>query len=106
MRAESFGRRSVQAVAVLFQGQLCHDREIAQLFGRDNGGLDLPQIRKGLQAEQIYAAFHQGRDLLGEDPPRFLHGQLSVRLEADSERPDRPAHVGRSLCDSLRNLDA
>ena len=106
VRAESFGRGSVQAVAVFLQGQLRHDREVAQLFGRENGGLDLPQIRKGLQAEQIHAAFHQGRDLLGENPPGFFHSQLSVRLEADSERPDRSAHIGRALCDLLRNLDA
>ena len=77
----------------LANGDLRDHGQLCRLAHAKNRLLQLEQIRKGLENEQIGAAFRQRERLFAEERPCFVHGGRAVRLDAEPERTYGAGHV-------------
>ena len=106
-RHERLRRRAVEAVAILFGGDLRDDRQIADAPHGANRGADLVHVAERLEHEQVDAPFEQRARLLTEELLRLVDAGLAPRLDADAERADRAGDidlVARRVPRQLRSL--
>ena len=87
-------RVAVNGPAVVADGHLRHHGERADVPDGDDGLLDLRDVGHRFEDEQIDAGIAQRLGLLPEKLARFLQPGGTVRLDADSQRPDGSGHVG------------
>ena len=93
-RRKLFGRRAVEAVAVLLGRHLRDDRQIADPAHRLHRRADLVEVAERLEDEQVDAAVRERRRLLEEILLRLVDAGLAPGLDANAERTDGAGHVG------------
>ena len=86
LRSKGFRRRAKQGVAIDLNRHLRHDRQIAQRTHRSDRLMQLRNIRKRLEHEQINSTFKQRRHLSCKHRFCFIEGRRSVRFNAQPER--------------------
>ncbi len=93
LRAVVLGAGTVQAVPFLIDGDLGHNRQLGiDVASGEQGLVQLLEIAKGLQDQQVDAFFVQGLNLLAEGIACFRQRDFSQRLDAHAERPHGSGH--------------
>ena len=94
------GSRSIQAIALLVDGDLGYHWQLrVHIASRQNGLVQLFQVSKGLQDNQVDAFFVQGCNLLVKGCPGFIARNLAQRLDAYSQGSNRAGDQGvKTLC--------
>ena len=103
------GTRAIQAVAVLVDRHLRHDRQFGiHVAGGQNRLMQLFEISEGFQDQQIDAFFIQRRNLLAKCVASFGQRDLAQRLDPDSQRShcsgDQRVEVLRCLAGQPRSV--
>src|SRR5207248_2043353 len=84
-----FDRQTIGCVTVGADSHLRDDRNAGIHFTRrENRLLDLVQIGKRLENEQIATAVPERLELLAESGPRFIKTRRPQRLDANPQRPN------------------
>ena len=77
--------RSIEAIAVLVDRHLRHDRQFGiHIAGGQNRLMQLLEISECFQDQQIHAFFIQRRDLLAKGVASLGQRDLAQRLDPDS----------------------
>src|ERR1017187_4002403 len=85
--------RTVEAVAVFINRDLGNDGKLRiHIAAGEYRLVQLFDVAKGFQHQQIDAPFDQGRDLFAKCRPGLFKRSLPQRLNADTERADRSGH--------------
>ena len=98
LRRELFGRRPIQAVSIVLDRHLRHDRQRRHATNCRNRRPHLVQIAKRLEDKQVDAALDQCLGLLAEVRLGFVGPHLAPWLDADTERTDGSGHVRLVAC--------
>ena len=85
---ESFRRRAIQTIAIRFRRDLGHDRKCGNAAYRTDCGVDLGQIAKRLEHEEIDTAIGKCQRLLAECLLGFGNTRPAPRFDTDAEGTD------------------
>ena len=91
---ESFGVGAIQAIAVFVNRDLGDDGNLRirlriHVAAGEHGLMQLFQVAKRFEHQQIDATFDQGLDLLAESRAGLFERSLAQRLDANAERTNR-----------------
>ncbi len=103
-----FGTRAVEAVAVFVNRHLRDDRDLRVNFARrENRLVQLAEVAKSFQDQQVNPRVHQDTDLFREGCPRLFTAGLAQRLDPYTQRSNRPGEIYIAASDRLpRQLHA
>ena len=94
LRRELLRRRSIEAVAIVFDCHLRNDRRCRDAPHRADRGANLVQVAERLEDEQIDTAGDKRLGLLAKERLRLIGPHLAPGLDANTQRSNRTGDIG------------